>query len=154
MKSYFEKLFEFNYWANSVITECLANQDRSEKKTIELLAHILLAEKLWLNRIFKAPGPIVNVWSSLSINKCRSLASDNQLEFRKLLLVIDDEKLDEEVEYKSLKGKIYKNKISDILTQLITHGSHHRSQINMQIKQNGGEPAIVDYITFVSKVIQ
>ncbi|MBL1215544.1 MAG: hypothetical protein HND52_19415 [Ignavibacteriae bacterium] len=149
MKTYFEKLFEFNYWANSVITECLANQESSEKESIELLAHILLAEKLWLSRILKSPRPIIKVWSNLSISKCRALASDNQLEFRKFLLNASEEKLNEEVDYKTSKGKIYKNKISDILTQLITHGSHHRSQINLQIKQNGGEPAGVDYITFI-----
>lgn len=149
MKEYFEKLFEFNYWANSLITECLANQVTSEKETIGLLAHILAAEKVWLNRINKISGTPVKLWQSVSIGKCRTMGKENREAFKKFLASLTDQKLNEEIEYKTTRGKLFSNQVLDILTQLISHGSYHRSQINLAIRQNGGEPVNVDYITFV-----
>jgi uncharacterized damage-inducible protein DinB len=149
MREYFEKLFEFNYWANSAITECLANQVTNEKETIGLLAHILAAEKLWLNRMVKIPGAQIKVWQSSSIGKCRTMAKENYAAFTEFLSDMDNGKLTEVIEYKTSKGKIFSNKVVDILTQLINHGSHHRSQINLAIRKNGGEPVGIDYITFV-----
>jgi uncharacterized damage-inducible protein DinB len=148
MRNHFKKLFDYNTWANQKIVESLANQVTNEKSTIALLAHLLIAEKVWLSRILKSDEKIDELWLSISIGKCRKMSEENSAVFFKIIDEINDEKLEEFIEYQTAKKQMYSNKLSDILIHVINHGSYHRAQINTAIKQNGGDPVALDYIFY------
>ncbi len=57
---------------------------------------------------------------------------------------------DKIVPYQNSKGVNYTNNLSDIITHVINHGTHHRAQIGQLLKQAGIEKLpMTDYIAFV-----
>ena len=51
MKEYYIKLFNYNNWANQLIIERINQINNLPVRILELMSHIVLAEKTWLNRI-------------------------------------------------------------------------------------------------------
>ena len=49
-------------------------------------------------------------------------------------------------------GRRFATRAIDMFTQLVMHGSYHRGQIALLLRQSGAEPAATDYITFVRGV--
>ncbi len=59
---------------------------------------------------------------------------------------------EQRVTYRGLDGKKnYTFLITDVLTQIHTHGAHHRAQILALMREAGLEPPNVDYIRFCLK---
>ena len=56
----------------------------------------------------------------------------------------------ENIQYpaKLLDGSMAEFTLSEIIMQLVTHGSHHRGQINTLIRQAGGQPPNTTFMGF------
>ncbi|MDB5136432.1 MAG: hypothetical protein JWP37_3035 [Mucilaginibacter sp.] len=61
----------------------------------------------------------------------------------------DPDDFDKEVSFKNSKGDSFNEKLSDILTHLINHGTHHRAQIGEQLKLAGSDLPGTDYILYI-----
>jgi uncharacterized damage-inducible protein DinB len=53
------------------------------------------------------------------------------------------------VHYRNSAGDEFDNAIEDILVHVAMHGSYHRGQITMLVRDAGAEPQPTDYIAFV-----
>jgi len=53
------------------------------------------------------------------------------------------------IEYQNSNQQRFKNSLEDILIHLFNHGTYHRAQIAMDLRQHGLEPIKTDYINFV-----
>jgi uncharacterized damage-inducible protein DinB len=62
------------------------------------------------------------------------------------LATLSDDELGRTIEYRSVDGGRFRNRLEDILTQLFGHSSYHRGQIAMLVRAAGGEPVATDYI--------
>ncbi|MCH7396746.1 hypothetical protein MM236_02050 [Belliella sp. DSM 107340] len=51
-------------------------------------------------------------------------------------------------DYSNSKGQKYSSSVRDILFHIINHSTYHRSQIASELKNQGIEPLITDYIFF------
>ncbi len=51
LKDHIIHMFKYNDWATSQTAESMAGLKNKNKKTEELLSHIISAQKIWLNRI-------------------------------------------------------------------------------------------------------
>jgi uncharacterized damage-inducible protein DinB len=50
--------------------------------------------------------------------------------------------------YKNSKGTEFNSKYIDVLFHLINHGTQHRGQINVLLRESGIEPVVNDYIFY------
>ncbi len=149
----FIRLFAYDHWANR---ECLAamraapsvSADASSN-TVGRMAHILSAEKLWLQRILQQPQSMP-VWPSSTIEGCIALADEMSSAWRnyltRLAAQLPPASLDDKVEYRNSKGEPWSSRVEDILTHVLFHSTYHRGQIALQMRASGIEPAYTDFI--------
>lgn len=114
------------------------------------MAHILSAEKLWLERIRRVPLSMA-VWPSLTIEECEALADEMAAAWREYLTNLAADGLEEKVEYKNSKGEAWSSRVEDVLTHVLMHSAYHRGQIALEMRTAGMEPAYTDFIHAVRR---
>lgn len=152
----FLRMFAYDHWANR---ECLRalrgpgsttnNATRipspSSTAIVRRLAHVLSAEKLWLERIRKEKQSMP-VWPSATIDECAALADQMAAAWRNYLTKLGPDELDEKVEYRNSKGEAWSSRVEDVLMHVLMHSAYHRGQIALEMRSAGTEPAYTDFI--------
>ena len=145
---YFTKLFDHTEWADKRALASLRAMSAPPAKCVELMAHILGAERVWLSRIEGETSPIV-VWPTLSLDDAERVLAENAAGYRRVLSRLSSAGLQEPITYKTSAGDQFTSTVEDILTQVATHGSYHRGQIAAQVRAAGGTPNPTDYIAYI-----
>lgn len=145
---YFTKLFDHMEWADRRALASLRAMSAPPPKSVELMAHILGAERVWLSRIEGETSPIV-VWPTLSLDDAERVLAENVEGYRRVLSRLSSAGLQEPITYKTSAGDQFTSTVEDILTQVATHGSYHRGQIAAQVRAAGGTPNPTDYIAYI-----
>ncbi len=149
----FLRMFAYDDWANR---ECLAAMRAARSvsaETVGRMAHILSAQKLWLERILKQRQSLP-VWPVSTIEDCLRLADEMSSAWRNYLAEFTTQlesqppsrSLNEPVEYRNSKGEPWSSRVEDILTHVLFHSAYHRGQIALQMRASGAEPAYTDFI--------
>ena len=146
MKTYFQKLYRYNQWANLGLYQHMQAIPDLPLEEMKRISHIVAAEEIWYHRIeplgFEPLPPFeVQSWEILA-SKLRESAQ------RWLDLVDVTDNFDQNISYNNLAGESFTSELSDILIHLANHGSYHRGQIATLLRQNGYEPLPTDYILF------
>ena len=142
-----QHLFEYNHWANSRLIFAL--KDAPSEKSLKILAHLLITEKEYFERLYGKDSTGFNFWQDLSREDCKQLAQENDDNFRNLLKRFDDEGLGLTASYKTSEGVAYKNTYREMLTHILFHSSIHRGNIILNLREEGFEPPAIDYIIFI-----
>ncbi|QEH32491.1 DinB family protein [Aquisphaera giovannonii] len=120
------------------------------RRAVSILAHVVLARRIWLARLGAAPAPPASAGTLFPEDAEVERVAADWHDVRSLwfayLRGLDDAALDREVEYRSLDGKRFRNRVRDILDQLYGHSWYHRGQIAMLLRAAGGQPAMTDLI--------
>ncbi len=145
---YFTKLFDHMEWADKRALASLRAMSAPPPKSVELMAHILGAERVWLSRIDGEASPIA-VWPTLSLDDAERVLAENVAGYRRVLSRLSSAGLQKPITYKTSAGDQFTSTVEDILTQVATHGSYHRGQIAAQVRAAGGTPNPTDYIAYI-----
>jgi uncharacterized damage-inducible protein DinB len=152
----FLRMFAYDHWANR---ECLrairaggsaAPDATIQEDLVKRIAHILSAEKLWLERM-RQERQSMPVWPSSTIEQCEVLADEEASAWKNYLGEISDSGLEKSVEYRNTKGDVWSSRVEDVLMHVIMHSAYHRGQIATQMRRAGMEPALTDFIHAVRK---
>jgi len=145
----FSRMFAYDYWANR---ECLAAMRAAGSVSADIvgrMAHILSAQKLWLERILKQRQSMP-VWPTATIDDCMALGAEMSGAWQSYLTRLGNQfapgSLDDKVEYRNSKGEPWSSRVEDILTHVLFHSAYHRGQIALQMRASGMEPAYTDFI--------
>ncbi|MFZ0212981.1 MAG: DinB family protein [Candidatus Acidiferrales bacterium] len=149
-------LYAYNSWANRrVLDACsplspeqFTRDLRSSFPSVrDTLAHIMLAEWLWLERwLGRSPAFPVSDFSDFASIRTRWQTIEADLNaFMQKLSAAD---LDRVVEYKNTKGNAFSNPMWQMLQHLVNHGTYHRGQITTMLRQLGATPSTTDLIAF------
>ena len=142
---YLRRQFAYDEWANREVLAALSAIAAPTSRPLQLLAHILSAERLWLERILKEPQTLP-VWPDFSIEQCEAQISELASLWKKYLGQLPSAALSETITYQNSKGEDWTNTVQDILTQVVLHSTYHRGQIASQVRTGGEQPAYTDYI--------
>ena len=151
LKDQFIHLFKYNDWATRETANSIKGFEKKDERLGDLLSHIVLAQKLWLNRVLKREV-VVKPWDKLPVQECVSQSTSITAEWVNLLESFTDKELDKRIEYTNTKGEKYINTIRDIVVQVINHSTYHRAQIAQKVKALGGNPAVTDYIVYQRQI--
>lgn len=115
------------------------------------LVHILSADWIWRLRCQKGVSPDQFVDESLFENADSAWArlNDEQLEMGNYLNTLSSNDLDGMIEYRTTKGKAYRNTLWHLLLHLFNHGTHHRSEAAHILSQYGHSPGDIDLIIYL-----
>jgi uncharacterized damage-inducible protein DinB len=137
--------FSYDAWANrEVLTAVNASPD-SSGRTLQLLAHILSAERLWLERLRQQPQSLP-VWPNFSLDQCKAQIAELARLWSEYLGQLSPAQLSENVGYKNTKGEPWASTVEDVLTHVILHSAYHRGQIASEMRARGQQPAYTDFI--------
>ena len=145
MKTYFTRLFDYDQYASQIILNTILEADEPEKP-VQLMAHLLATQQVWLSRCKKETSKVAIFpdWKASIFNT--TIEENHQ---RWTNFVNSSVNLDETIFYKNSTGNPYENTISEILTHVLNHGTHHRAQIGQQLKLAGVSTLPqTDYILF------
>ena len=119
--------------------------DRPSPRPLQLLAHILCAERLWLERILQQPQSLP-VWPDFTLVQCETQIADLAQRWQEYLCQLSAAALADKVAYKNSKGEPWASTVEDVLTHVTLHSAYHRGQIASQLRAGGETPAYTDYI--------
>ncbi|NVJ48034.1 MAG: hypothetical protein HWE07_12940 [Cytophagia bacterium] len=146
MKEHFTRLFEYNLWANKKFSEVLRANAFQNPKILKFVSHIANAQIIWLSRI-KDEGSSVGVWEEYDLKEALELlesSSQNWLDY-----IYSGAKIDGVISYKNSRGQAFESRAADILTHVANHGTHHRGQIALMLREENIAPPASDFIFYV-----
>jgi len=144
------KLFDHMRWADAAVLEALRPAN-PPAKALEVYAHILGAEHVWLARL-QQRQPKHAVWPALDVDQCAALAAENGKEYQAYIESVSPAGLVAEIPYTNSAGQSFRSRVDDILTHVALHGCYHRGQVASILRAGGMKPAPTDYIGFVRGV--
>jgi uncharacterized damage-inducible protein DinB len=134
-----ERLFTYDDWANK---EALASLRRTPSAhAARRLAHILGAQRTWLQRI--TGGAPAEVWPEPDLAAGEAQLAELRRRWRDVLAAED---VGRTVAYTNTKGRRFTSTVGEILVHVVLHGAYHRGQIASDVRAAGGEPAYTDFI--------
>jgi len=142
------KLIEHLEWADRRVLDSLRALPHPDQRAIDLYAHVLGAEHVWVSRILQR-APREKVWPDLTLERASSLAAENAAELRAILERYSADELERKLAYTNSAGVDFESTIEDMLLQVVLHGCYHRGQVSLMVRGSGGEPSPTDYIAFI-----
>ncbi len=151
-------LYRYDSWANELLLDA-ASSLRPEEFTRDLktshgsirdtLVHVLWAEWIWLRR-WQGASPTV-VFSPSDFpdvarlrEQFQAVAGDRDA----FLHGLPAEALLEVVEYRNLKGEIWRYPLWQQLLHVVNHSTYHRGQTVTMLRQLGATPPPTDFLLY------
>ena len=148
MSDFYRRLFHYDAWATGRVVDVLEQQHVSGGRLVELVAHVIIAKRLWLARIHGRDSATISIWPQLSLAECRTLRREVEEEWGRLLIDADQCWDVRTATYRNTKGQEYTSTITDIFLHVSHHGAYHRGQIAVHMRNLGLEPVNTDYIAY------
>jgi uncharacterized damage-inducible protein DinB len=140
---YMRRQFAYNEWANrEVLAVMWANG--ADERSLQLMSHILSAERLWLERLKRQPQSLP-VWPKADFEQCDAQATEMARLWPAYLNSIQGD-FSQSTSYKNSKGEPWASTVLDVLTHVIMHSAYHRGQIATHMRSQGQTPAYTDFI--------
>ena len=145
LADYLRRQFAYDEWANREVLASIRSTGNATQRSLELMAHLLSAERVWLERLKQQPQSSA-VWPKSGLEECEAQAADLAGLWREYLDLITAGDVNQSVSYKNSKGEEWTSTIVDILTHVMLHSAYHRGQIASHMRENGQPPAYTDFI--------
>jgi uncharacterized damage-inducible protein DinB len=141
---YFRRQFAYDEWANREALAVLRKQANSSARPLQLMSHILSAERLWLERLTQQPQSLP-VWPEFNVEQGEAQAAEVGRLWRDYLDELPAD-LSQMISYKNSKGEAWSSAVQDVLTHVLMHSAYHRGQIASHMRASGQTPAYTDFI--------
>ena len=136
--------FAYDEWANREVLTAMRTQS-ADARSLELMAHIVAAERLWLDRLQQQPQSSP-VWPKADLAACEARVAEMGRLWPEYLDQTGEVGLPKKVSYKNSKGELWTSTVVDILTHVLMHSAYHRGQIASHMRESGQTPAYSDFI--------
>jgi uncharacterized damage-inducible protein DinB len=143
--AHLRRQFEYDEWANREVLTAVRASRASATRSLQLLAHILSAELLWLERLRQQPQSQL-VWPEWGLEQCEARSVEVGDLWRKYLDALAPDDLTQTVSYKNSKGEPWTSAVEDVVTHVLLHSAYHRGQIASLMRASGETPAYTDFI--------
>ena len=133
----------YDGWANREVLKAIRAGGDADKRSLQLMAHILGAERVWLERLNQA-AQSVSVWPESDLGQCEAEAAQLERQWLEYLKRVAD--FSQTMSYKNTKGELWTSTVGDVLTHVVMHSAYHRGQIASHMREQGHTPAYTDFI--------
>jgi uncharacterized damage-inducible protein DinB len=145
LADYLRRQFTYDAWANQEVLTAIRTGGSENARSLQLMSHILAAERLWLERLKQLPQS-VKVWPEPDLAWCEKEATEMGRLWHEYLDLITTGDVNQTVPYRNSKGQKWESAIVDILTHVLLHSAYHRGQIASHMRASGQTPAYTDFI--------
>ena len=137
------RLVGHSQWANHQWVEFVYAQQNPEARPRELLAHIMIGERIWFERI-EGKQTTTTFFPLMQKEDLVRAFGENAATFQRLIAT----RLDDDIQFRRATGVEYHARVIDIVYHLLTHGYHHRGQLAAFYGSTGKSPN-TDHINFL-----
>ncbi len=151
-------LYDYHYWARdrvlaaaSEITPDQFTQSKGHSfDTVQgTLVHLMNSERLWLNRWQSQPdGTVLNPSDFPMLDAVRMYWESLQMRMWKFIEGLDQAALNRMIRYTNSRGVLSEFPLWHMMTHVITHGVHHRSEAATMLTEFGHAPESLDMIVY------
>jgi len=145
----FATLFRYNRWANRRLLDTMQAAETTPERALELFSHVLRTQDHWYGRVQDTEAATLDFWKTESLAACAERLEGSTRRWEAVLDGRATEDLDQMIAYTNSKGTPYQTSLRDILTHVVNHGTHHRAQIALVLRNADIAPPATDYIFFV-----
>jgi len=138
------RLVEQSLWANRQWVEFVYSQQDPEVRSRELLAHLMVGERAWFERV-AGQQKTTTMFPLISKDELIRGFTENAETFRRLI----GSRLGEVIHFRRGTGEEYHARVEDIIHHLLTHGYHHRGQLAAHYARSGIKYPNTDHINFL-----
>lgn len=148
MQNYFIQLFGYDKWATTRLLEVFDQKPAVNPRINELLSHIQSAQRIWLDRCQGRKETVQRFQERTQQSIWSDMASCHKdwVAFIQSLQPADFTRF---ISYTNFQGDHLTSMLQDIITQVTNHGTHHRGNIIVLMKEEGFAPPNLDYISYV-----
>ena len=155
------RLFAFNEWANERMLSSVSSLSPEELRR-ELggsfgslwgtLVHIVGVEWLYPQRWRgTSPSALPKPDGFVDLAALRAFWREVRAEQLRFLDGLEEERLQQAVEYVSLNQGKYAYPLVDQMRHLVNHSTYHRGQVTLQLRQLGKKPTSTDYLLYLDE---
>lgn len=137
-----EEFLLYNRELNTVFIHKLNELSFHNEQAHKLMSHVINAQHLWNARI-QGETPSIGVWDIHSPERMLEL---NTRGYQVSKDIVQNLGLETSFTFNHPKSGAVSNTVGVILMQVANHGTHHRAQIALLMRQTGHQPPIGDYI--------
>jgi uncharacterized damage-inducible protein DinB len=145
MIQYLRQQFVYDHWANREVVSALEGANHPSPRPLQWLAHVLSAERLWLQRL-QGQAQTYPVWPDFTLAQCKLETEELGRLWQSYLSTLSEDDLAITIAYQNSKGESWTNRTSDVLQHVILHSVHHRGQIVADLRASGYDPPYLDFI--------
>lgn len=135
-------------WADEAFLDFLEKTREEVQEARRLMAHIVLAEHIWMSRIHARDTGSLTPWSDVASEECVRMSKRNALEYSALVEETTEGQMEKVIVYKTTKGVEYRSRLGDILVHVALHGSYHRGQMAAALRNQHLAPPSTDFILY------
>ncbi len=148
MKSYFQKLFKYNHWANLKTLQAVEGASQKPQQILDLLSHIIASQELWLGRVLNSDLQNQPIWPQFTLGTIKEKLPESSEEWAEFIETMNEDHFQEEHQYTNSKGQLFSTAMEDVILHVVNHSTHHRAQISKALREQGDEPPQTDYIFY------
>lgn len=155
------ELYDYNYWAcDQQLAVCATLSEEQLTRPLgssfgslrDTLKHLLGAEWVWLER-FNGGNPRGVPWlkETETLDAIRARWESVEADMRRYLAALKPEALTVPLTYQNFKGETWTYPLWQCLLHLVNHGTYHRGQVTMALRQLGSTPPGIDFLVYYDK---
>lgn len=148
IKASLQQLYRYDAWANEQALKMLRDVVTDHARARGLLAHILAAQLVWMTRLHERDSSDIALFPDHTLDQCEAWIEHHRDSYGSFLEAIDEDALENEVGYTNTRGESYSTPIREILLHVANHGTYHRGQIALALREAHHTPINTDFITF------
>lgn len=118
--------------------------DAVPERAVTLFSHLLRAQDIWYGRVAGTDHAALDLWATDSLQDCAERLEASTRRWAALL----DDRDDAPVAYTNSSGTAFETPLQDIFLHVVNHGTHHRAQIALLLREADIAPPATDYIFF------
>jgi uncharacterized damage-inducible protein DinB len=142
-------LLRYTRWAHDRVLDTLRSADAVPERILELMSHLLRTRDVWYGRVANTDHAALDFWAVDDLAACAERAEDSMDRWDALVEERGAAGLDQSITYTNSSGAEFETPLRDILWHVVNHGTHHRAQIALLLREAGIPPPATDYIYFV-----
>ena len=155
--AFVKELFDYNYWARDRLVQVCSTLTAEQfvrplggsfESVHGTLAHMIAAERLWLERWKGRPAralqpPEQFPVTSAGIAECWVAV---EREMRAYLDGLSEATIELPVSYVNFKGETWEYALWRMMVHVLNHQSYHRGQASTLLRQLGAQPPSLDFL--------
>jgi uncharacterized damage-inducible protein DinB len=152
-------LVAYTEWATARLTDAMrkvpdAARHRRDDSAFGSLhgtfAHLIAAEWVWVERWNGRSPTTPPEWVGVSsFDELTTRLDTVQRDRAAVIARLDDAALTAPIAYRTFAGVESANTIGELIRHVVNHGTYHRGQISMRLRQLGEQPPSTDYILWL-----